>query len=223
MSTPTDRSGPALLRRYDWRAAALGVLGSALPVLALLVLTRGILGWDFEEATRAPLATGQPWSPAYGGWFGSFAVLGWTFTAGVCAIGARLARRWQPQQARLLAGSAALSVLLLTDDLFLFHHTVAPQRLGIPKPTVLWILIAIAIVWGIVFRRQLLADRDLPILGWAVIAYGTSLWIDGFGGAIGWGGAREEVAKLTGVLAWAVFHWRVTTRAAAAGIETAGR
>jgi hypothetical protein len=206
--------------RYDWRAAALAVVGTTTPVLLLVVLTREVLGWDFEEATRAPLATGlRPWSPEYGGRFGSFAVLGWTATAAICALGAAMGRRLgRTADAHLLVSSATLSVLLLLDDLFLFHHTLAPQALGVPEAVVLLTLVALGVVWGFAFRRRLLADRDLPILGWAVLAYGTALAIDGFGEVIGWGGVREEVAKLVGVAAWLVFHWRVSLRAAAPAV-----
>jgi hypothetical protein len=207
--------GPRL-RRYDWGTALRTALGTSAAVLALVFVTREILGWDFEEATRSPLAAAsRPWGPAYEGWLGALAVLGWTATAALSAFAAGLGRRrGDHARSRLLAGSAALSTLLLLDDLFLVHHTLAPQRLGVPEHVVLALLVLLALVWGFAGRRTLVEDPDLPVLLWAALAYATALTIDVAGEIIGWGGVREEAAKLTGVAAWFVFHWRIGGRTA---------
>jgi hypothetical protein len=211
------------LRRYEWGTGVRTALGTSAAVLALVFVTRDVLGWDFEDATRSPLAAAsRPWGPAYEGWLGALAVLGWTATAALSAFAATLGRRRREQaRFRLLAGSAALSTLLLLDDLFLVHHTLAPQRLGVPEEAVLVSLVLLALGWGFAGRRTLLADPDLPVLLWAALAYATALAIDVAGEAIGWGGVREEAAKLTGVAAWFVFHWRIGVRAA--GGERVGR
>lgn len=201
------------LRTYDWLAAVWTAVGTVVGVLLFVVFVRNVLGWDFEVASRSPLATQGAFEPRYGGWFGSFGVMGWTLSAAISALGAEVMRRGhQPQEARFLLASTLLSAGLLLDDLFMVHSTLAPQYLGVPKPVALLGIVLVALIWALVFRRRLLTDPDLPILVWAAGWYGLALAIDGFGELIGWGGVREETAKLIGVATWLIFFWRTTLR-----------
>ncbi len=218
----TDGShGSSTRATTNLRAAALTALATVVPVLLLVLLVRDGLGWDFELATRAPLAADRVRGPRYGGWLGSFGVIGWAMAAAISGFAAGEARSRRGLErggtARFLLASAALSALLMVDDLFLLHSTVLPGFFGIPKPAVLLALIVVTVAWAATFRRRLLADPDRLILAWALAWYGLALTIDTFGGAIGWGGVREEIAKLVGVLAWLVFHWRVALRSVRQG------
>lgn len=67
--------------------------------------------------------------------------------------------------------------------------------------------------WALAFRQRLLDDPDPPILVWAAGCYALALMIDAFGQLVGWGGVREETAKLIGVAAWLIFFWRTTCAA----------
>ena len=112
-----------------------------------------------------------------------------------------------------------LSAGLLFDDLFMIHSALAPQFLGMSKPTVLLGIVLVAALWSLAFRQRLLMDSDLPILVWAAGWYGVALWIDGWGELIGWGSVREETAKLIGIAIWMTFFWRSTLRS----VEHPGR
>lgn len=203
----------ARLRRYEWKAAAWTAAWTVTGVLLLVIVVRDVLGWDFAEASRSPLAVQEPFGPRYGGWFGSFGVLGWSLTAAISGLGAEvMRRRQQPRESTFLVASTVLSAGLLLDDLFLVHSTLAPQYLGISKPAVLLGIVIIALLWASAFWRRLLTDPDLPILIWAAGWYGLALLIDGYGEFIGWGGVREQAAKLIGVSTWLVFFWRTTLR-----------
>ena len=201
------------LRSYHWGAAAWAAAGTLAGVLLFVVVVRNVLGWDFEEASRSPLAPQHAFGPRYGGWFGSFGVMGWTLAAAISGLGAEvMRRRGQRQEAVFLLASTVLSAGLLFDDLFMIHSTIGPQYLGVPKNVMLLLIVAVGVTWGAAFHRRLLADPDLPILVWSVGWYALALWIDAFGETIGWGGVREESAKLIGVAAWLIFFARTTLR-----------
>lgn len=200
-------------RHYDWRAASWTALGTVAGVVLFVMVVRHGLGWDVEAASRSPLATRERGGPGYAGWLGSFGVLGWTLSAAITALGATvMRRRHRPLEARFLAASTVLSAGLSLDDLFMVHSTLAPQYLGIPKPAVLLGIVAVVALWALVFRVRLLDDPDLPILVWAIGFAALALWIDGYGPPFGWGGVREEAAKLIGVATWLIFFWRTTLR-----------
>jgi len=211
--TPDPIGRSARPRTYAWGAAVWTAISTVTGVLLFVVFVRNVLGWDFEEASRSPLAAQSAFGPTYGGWFGSFGVMGWTLSAAISGVGAEaMRRRHQPQEARFLLASTLLSAGLLFDDLFMVHSTLAPQYLGVPKPAALLGIVVVALIWALAFRRRLLIDPDLPILVWAAGWYGLALWIDSYGELIGWGGVREEAAKLIGVATWLVFFWRTTLR-----------
>ena len=152
-----------------WKVAAITAAASLLLVLGLVLAVREGMGWDFEEATRAPLAADRTSGPRYGGWLGSFGVIGWAIAASVSAFAAALtaSRTASPPvgERRFLLASAALSSVLMIDDLFLVHSTLAPEFLGVPKPVMIVGLVALASAWGLVFRRRLLHDPDLLLMG----------------------------------------------------------
>ena len=201
------------LRGYDWVAAVWTAVGTTAGVLLFVLLVQNVLGWDFEQASRSPLAAQGSFGPRYGGWFGSFGVMGWTLSAAISGLGAEvMRRRHHSREAIFMLASALLSTGLLFDDLFMIHSTLAPQYLGMSKPTVLLGIVLVAVLWAVAFRKRLLMDPDLPILVWAAGWYGLALWIDGYGELIGWGGVREETAKLIGVATWLTFFWRTTLR-----------
>lgn len=211
----------------EWKVAAITAAASLLLVFGLVVAVREGLGWDFEEATRAPLAADRSVGPRYGGWLGSFGVIGWAIAASVSAFAAALtasrAASPQPGESRFLLASAGLSSLLMLDDLFLVHSTLAPEFLGVPKPLMIVALLMLASAWGLVFRRRLLHDPDLLLLGWAVLWYAIALLVDAFGEVVGWGGVREEAAKLVGILGWVTYHSRTSHRAVVASFDPSTR
>lgn len=212
MSAPNSDPGVSL-RRYRWRAAAWTAAATLTGVVVFVLFIRNVLGWDFEVAALSPLASDVGFGPRYQGWLGSFGVVGWALTTAIAGLGATILwRRGERREGWFLAASGLLSAALLFDDLFMVHSTVAPRLLGVPKPVVIIVLVAVAVTWALLFRRRLLAEPDLPILLWAALWYAVALFIDAFGSMIGWGGVREETAKLIGVASWLVLFWRVTLR-----------
>jgi hypothetical protein len=176
-------------------------------------LVRSVLGLDFEALTESPLAPQRRHSPRYAGFLGSLALFGWAAAAALSSLTARvLSTIGARSSVRFAASSAAISIMLLLDEGFAVHHTLAPELLGIPKLAVIAGLVAAALLWIVGFRETLARDRDAPIIVWALAWLALSLGIDVVGQVVGWGAVREETAKLIGMTSWVIFHWRYGRR-----------
>ncbi len=135
-------------------------------------------------------------------------MFGWTFAVVAAAGGAGLAHFVRRVgAARFLGSGAALSALLLVDDVARLHSDVLP-RLGVPKapaqgrialPCVAWVATALPEIrrtrWG--------------ILVVAVISLATSIVVDVVPHASS-DIFVEDAPKLLGTAAWATYFW-VTT------------
>jgi hypothetical protein len=131
-------------------------------VLALLLMVVTLhLTHDIPISTF----TGDPASIGSLPWYaGALSHVGVLLLCAVFAVGtfAGLVMRsvdGGTDESRFLLSSAALSALLLLDDLFMLHEDVVPSVLGVPQ----WIVVALYLGLGVVFiaanRRVLLRAR----------------------------------------------------------------
>jgi hypothetical protein len=210
--------------RYAWRAALLTATVTLVGGILYVFLVRSVLGLDFEALTESPLAPQRRHSPRYAGFLGSLALFGWAAAAALSGLTARvLSTIGSRSSVRFAAASAAFSVVLLLNEGFAIHHTVAPELLGIPKLAVLAIIVLVTLLWVAFSWHMLARDPDSPIILWAVGWLALSLAIDVAGEMVGWGGVREETAKLIGMTSWVIFHWRYGRRMILAAIPEAPR
>jgi hypothetical protein len=199
--------------QYAWRAALLTATVTLAGGVLYVFLVRSILGLDFEAATESPLAAPRQHSPRYAGFLGSLALFGWAAAAALSGLTAAVvSTSGERSSVRFAAASAAISIMLLLNEGFAVHHTLAPELLGIPKLAVLAGLVATALLWVLLFRNTLARDPDAPIIVWALGWLALSLAIDVAGDVVGWGAVREETAKLIGTASWVAFHWRYGRR-----------
>ncbi len=120
MVARTRRAWRVLAATY---AAGTAVLGGAV----VLYLWKGI---PIGNLTRDPANVLD--FPFYYGAISSLGILLWGATATLCGFTA-LALDGAGVRSRFLYASAALSGLLLLDDLFLLHEIVFPQKLHLPE------------------------------------------------------------------------------------------
>ncbi len=151
----------------------------------------------------------------YSGAVSNLGVVLWAAAAAVAAFAAWLVR--DPREGRFFVATAALTAVLMVDDLFMLHEEALPD-LGVPEPVVYGVYLAMAGVYGLVYFRKILSARAaLAIM--AALAMAASviedqtklLWpIHGF---------VEDGAKLGGIYCWLLF----TALRARDAITDAGR
>lgn len=149
----------------------------------------------------AAYLTHEPW---YTGVLSSVGILLWT-SAVVAALGGSWVARQtgRPTAARFLRDGAAVTAVLLADDLFEFH-AVLLQRTGLPKIVRELLVVAPALWWLVRYVREIARTRWI-ILGFALAGFATSVGIDALGSESSLSLFGEDGAKLLAVLAFAQY------------------
>ena len=123
---------------------------------------------------------------------------------------------------KYLLFSGLLTLVLMLDDLFLFHEQVLPIYLSVPKPVVIAAYLLIVPLHFVVFRRELIKSEAYPLI-WACGFFAISLFFDLVPSEylpFIWrlkNYVVEDGAKLLGILAWFVYFSRLSMTALAAG------
>jgi hypothetical protein len=154
-------------------------------------------------------------TPMYTAWFVYIGVFGWWLGGLSTSFVGVLARRAGKIRVSLMMFGFGLFTLFLgADDLFQFHDGY-PVRPGSPIHEIhiiaLWVLIAL--VWGITFLPEILANRDLPIFIGAVVAFGWSLVTDQTGLRLELQPLlSEDASKMAAITLWAIWGLRLALR-----------
>lgn len=149
---------------------------------------------------------GIPW---YTGLVSNLGILGWTTATVTGFFGAWVAHYGnRPAASRMLLHGAALSMVLLFDDLLQLHVILKPA-VGIPKVAVYVAYLVFALWWVASQWRELRRTRS-ELLVAAGGAFAVSIGLDQVAGLIPWLGPDqllllEDAAKFLGVLVWAQF------------------
>jgi hypothetical protein len=148
------------------------------------------------------------------GMVSNIGILLWTSSAVVCLFSWGLLRK-DPEKRRFstfLLFSGILTLILVIDDLFLFHEEIFPEQLGIPQKFVLLGYMGITLVGVVVFRKTILAT-DYLLLLIALGFFGLSVFVDVFDHEIdaligGWRYLFEDGFKFLGIVTWLGYFWR---------------
>jgi hypothetical protein len=173
-------------------------------LLAAVVAQRQV---PYTELFLDPNHLGQiPW---YFGFVSNLGILGWTTATATAAFGAWVAAYGgRPAAARMLGGGAALSALLLADDLFQLHMLVRPL-LGLPKTAAYGFYLVAASLWLTTQFREIRRTRVELLLA-AGFGLGLSVVFDQIRRVVpsldpDTSLLIEDSAKFLGVLAWAQY------------------
>jgi hypothetical protein len=99
-------------------------------------------------------------------------------------------------------------MLLMTDDLFLFHEEVFPKYLGIPEKGVFVIYSNILLLYTLLFRESIFKS-DYVILGLAFFLIGGSTLIKHIPMPIPEDTFLEDAVKLFGIICWFTYFLRL--------------
>ena len=193
-------------RRQSWRTPG------------RIVVPLGLV-WSFGLAVIAVASTSHNperlfFDPAYssvgGKWYigvvSQLGILGWSIAALSAAWSAWFARHvGRPSAARFLGRGAAVTAILLFDDLFATHAVVS-SVLGLPKPFVQLLVVGPTGLWIACHRSDVLRTR-WPLLLAAVGALSASIVVERLtGNSMGPRATlAEDGPKFLGILAWAAY------------------
>jgi hypothetical protein len=145
--------------------------------------------------------SGQPW---YTGLLHEMGVLGWTVAATAATAGAWVASLATRRSVTwFLASGAALTFILLADDVTSFHADLGP-RIGVPKLVTIGGLLAASAVWFMTNWREIRRTRWLTLLA-ALGALATSVALDIERRESDLHVFFEDAPKLLGIMGWATY------------------
>ncbi|HEV2066922.1 MAG TPA: hypothetical protein VGR08_08795 [Thermomicrobiales bacterium] len=213
--------------RRQWRplrALMLLIYFPVLLALAIVVVARARTGIAIADFTVDPLIV-VGGAPVYTGILSTIGGLIWAGTFAVCMFGYTVMRNVSKRNANgpfLLAGGF-ITLMLLMDDVFLFHEIISPRYLGVPQQLIYAIYVVIVSWFLVSFRRTILRTEFL-LLTLALTGFGLSLLFD-LTAEINPHPAQflfEDGAKIFGLVSWAAYFVRVSARHVMSGQEVQG-
>ena len=178
-----------------------------IPVLCLsaVVVASTNTGISLGDFLRDPSSTTET-SP-FVGVISNLGALLWAASATVCLFSWSIMRSTQGKTAfaRFVLFFGLMTVILLLDDLFLFHETVYP-RFGVSE-MLSAMCYGVVVLYGLIAFRKCILETEFLILLIALAFFGLSIFVDTFQGRIEWriGEWRilaEDGAKFLGIVAW---------------------
>ena len=167
---------------------------------------------QIADLTRDPAALSG--APFYVGLLSNIGILFWSFTAAICLFCSAVLRRGTNNRELppFLFFSGIITIILLLDDLFLFHDSVYTGYLNIPGKAVYAAYGIMISLYTIRFRMTIL-NTDFLLLLFAFGFFGLSLIfsmrsiylpVDHY--------LLEDGAKLFGIMTWFTYFTRIGLR-----------
>ncbi|MCI0557029.1 MAG: hypothetical protein MN733_00925 [Nitrososphaera sp.] len=179
-----------------------------LPLLGLCAVTLASLqsGVPVREFLADPTSVAN--SHPFTGVVSSVGVLLWCASAAICLFGWSILQYDNSERklSNFLCYSGLMTVVLLLDDLFLFHEVIFPHYLGIPEQITIIVYGSLVFYWVIAFKHYIL-ETEYIILLTALTFFWLSLLIDVFQYRIepflgDWRILLEDGFKLLGIVGW---------------------
>ena len=104
-----------------------------------------------------------------------------------------------------------MTILLLPDDVFMFHEIVFPRYLGVPEKVV-YAANAVVVLWFLMAFRSTILQTDFLLLALAFAGLGFSAGADFIETIFPYPGfyLLEDGAKLFGIVSWAAYFITVS-------------
>ena len=182
------------------------------------------------------IATSQPWVPiaqlfrdplqvaqeagndcchVYYGFFSNLGVLLWCSTASACFFVSMLLieRKAERMEILFMISAGLLTGLLLFDDLFQGHEVMYQKIPGVTEIHVFAVYLIITGLHLSYFRNHIIRS-NYPLMLLSLFCFAVSIFVDVFFPSFEFLKVRdlrivaEDTAKLIGITAWTVFHFR---------------
>jgi hypothetical protein len=194
--------------RHPLVPIASGVFAFAILVLLFTLLMQAMLNRPLADFTRDPLQVAR--LPPYIGFLSNIGILLWNSVLAVCAFCAVAALRGgdpsRREPALLLLHFAAITAVLMLDDLFMFHEWVFPRILGIGETTVAAVYGFLVLLFLLRHARAILSGADTIFLALAFVGFGIHNMVEILPvDSVLRTHLMEDGAKLFGIAGWVVF------------------
>ena len=164
--------------------------------------------------TRDPLVVS--WAPPYTGVVSNLGMLFWSFAVASSFVGLAVlsklanAKEGVGEAKKFFLYSALLTLMLLLDDLFMFHDVVLPEYAGIRERYVYLFILACI---GSYFLRFVffILKTEFLLLGMASGFLALSLVADVILPQEGMQFLYEDGFKLTGIVTWFIYYLKTAT------------
>lgn len=176
-------------------------------VLTIVIFVGIENGIELDHFTQDPSTIMN--APFYLGFFSYVGILFWAGSATLCFFTRYMLPRSESlaEVKRFLLASGLLTLLMMTDDLFLLHEDVFPNYLHIQEGIVYIIYVNLFIYYIFYFREELLRSEFL-VLGLAYAMIGTSQFVDELPMPIPEDSFLEDAVKLFGIMTWFIYYTR---------------
>jgi hypothetical protein len=175
-------------------------------LLAGLLAIHAVTKIPFEKFTADPAAT-FGYNPIFG-YISSLGILMWCSCVSICFFSARILKKnnREGQMVKFLVCFGALTAVLMLDDLFMFHESLAPDYLNISEK---WVILAYGIFTAASFYyfRTLIFANNMRYLIFSIIALGSSVLVDQISNRIYFPGEYfvEDGLKFIGIAGWLAY------------------
>ncbi|MFN1835568.1 hypothetical protein AB2B38_009930 [Balneola sp. MJW-20] len=187
-------------------------------ILAACYTVSIFMSVPIEKFTADPAATAN-FHP-FTGIVSNLGALLWCTAAVACLFSSVLSNKYIQNSDGFLISSALLSILLLTDDLFMLHEYVFPYNLNIDQYFV-YMAYVIPVLSYLIYYRNRILQFDAWILGVALFFLGSSVVGDFIlpqDGGIAY--FIEDSLKFFGIGAWTVYYFRVSIDSSTGSIKS---
>ena len=195
--------GEAFSRAKSLAPMLIVVYAVLLGLLSLVAILSSVMDVPVSRFTRDPAAITRV-SP-FVGVISNIGILFWCSTTAVCFLTAAVHfRKGSATVARFLFAAGLLTLLLLMDDLFMFHERMFPKVLKIPQNLVYVAYIGLILGYFVKFRSVLLRT-EFVVLFAACGFLGLSMMADVFLLQRGMQFLYEDGLKLFGIVSWFIY------------------
>jgi hypothetical protein len=155
----------------------------------LYVATAGVLGlvWMLANLNNIPVATFTRDMAAIAeihpltGLLSNIGILMWSWAAAISGFtGLVLFRSTKASTGSFLLSSGCLTLVLLLDDLFMFHEDLAKRYFGFNEKVVYFGYVVITLLYFLFYWRHLFSSQHVTLLIMAFICFGASIGTDVF-------------------------------------------
>lgn len=179
-------------------------------IICLLVgvaIASKIYDVPIESFTADPVVTlkGHPLT----GIISHIGILLWCSTAAICYFSAFIQKNLKHRKtSQFLNLSGLITLILLLDDLFLFHEEILPEYFYVPQKLIYIIYVIVAASYVVKFRFRLLESEYIFLL-MAFLYFAISISFDIFLSQSGIAYLAEDGFKLFGIVNWFLFFANV--------------
>lgn len=187
--------------------AVFGYIGLVILLLLVLIVSN-YYDLPLQKFTADPTATLE--AHPFTGLISNIGVLFWCASAAICVFSFTIISSKKGNKLSwFLLFSGLFSLILLVDDLFLFHENILPYKLNIQQKLV-YIGYALTISGYILFFWKIILEFDYKYFIISILLFGASIGCDLFLPIVGWEYFLEDSLKLFGIFSWFLFYTRTS-------------